>query len=180
MAISANITQPVNHGPTTSIVEYVPSSESSYKFAGPPSLSTTSGPYNPILLIEELRKLEDGWDGYGALPLTAESCTHASAFLSAVPPGVPAPEISPTSNGTIAMEWQSNGGEAYVDIGRTRYSGHIQPRHGTPIFIEGHLASSMEERFAAEQIFAVIQQLLYGTFGRRSFARSIQITEPTL
>lgn len=123
--------------------------------------------------IEALSKLEENWDGYGGLPTTRESRVYARRFLAHASPAILNPEITPSSNGTIGLEWQSNHGEAYLEIGRTRYSGHIQPKHGGTIYIEGQSA------FLGQDEAAVIQQLLYAASGSKSPTNSSQITQPT-
>jgi len=180
MIPSVNITQPPSIRGTTSIIELANEAESPYKFFGPvPLIPVTAEPLNGHALVQELSKLKEDWDGYGALPPTPESCAHLKAFLGIVPSGMPAPEMSPTSNGTIELEWQSGEGEAFLEIGRTRYSGHIQPRSDATIYFEGQLTTPFSE-LATEQVLAVIKQLLYGASASESFTRSIQITEPVL
>jgi len=158
----------------TSIVEIVAQDSSRYGFFRVPPRAITAQPATAQQTIEEFSKLEKNWDGYGALPVTAESRLFAQGFLAVAPTVMLSPEISPTSNGTIGLEWQSREGEAYLEIGRTRYSGHIQPRNGTTIYIEGQSA-----RLGQEEI-AVITQLLYAASGAEAFTNSIQITEPTI
>jgi hypothetical protein len=121
--------------------------------------------------IDELSNLDQNWDGYGALKVTPESRAFAKAFLAFAPESMGSPEITPTSNGTISFEWQSNQGDAYIEIGRTRFSGHIQPRNSSTIFIEGQSAT------LGQQEIAVIEQLLYAASPSKSFTNSIQITE---
>ena len=173
-------------GPTTSIVEFARSSAPAYDLARLAlRLSGTSQPLaaqsalTAQIALEEFSKLKGDWDGYGALPLTPESCAHVQKFIAVAPQGMQAPEIAPTSNGTIALEWQSEQGEAFLEVGRTRYSGHIQPHNGGTIFVQGQLSAPIEENFATEQVLAVIKQLLYAASRSDSFENSIQVLEPT-
>lgn len=48
---------------------------------------------------------EEGWDGYGALPVTQETYDEAARFLNALPSWLPAPEIVPEPDGDIGFEW---------------------------------------------------------------------------
>ena len=57
--------------------------------------------------LQELSRLKKDWDGYGVLPITPDSCAHAQLFLATAAQGMTAPEITPTSNGTITFEWAS-------------------------------------------------------------------------
>jgi len=86
------------------------------------------------------------------------------------------PEITPTSNGTITFEWESSQGNALIEIGRTRYSGHIQPTHGQTFYLQGGLATGLDQQIATEQVLAVIKELLYAGYGSGSLPHSIQIT----
>jgi hypothetical protein len=89
-----------------------------------------------------------------------------------------APEITPTSNGTITFEWTSSEGDALIEIGRTRYSGHIQPKHGQTFYLQGGLAVGPDQQVATEQVIAVIKELLYASLGSRSLTHSVQISKP--
>jgi hypothetical protein len=60
--------------------------------------------------LKELRDIRgeasrEGWDGYGAQPLSPASYAFAKAFLSALPTTAPVPEIGADSNGEIALDW---------------------------------------------------------------------------
>jgi len=179
---SISITDPLRNTPTTSIVEFARHHFSPYDFfrlqTPVPSANASSAAVAAGATLLQFSKLQADWDGYGALPLTSESCAHAHHFLSATPEGMVIPEISPTANGTITFEWESGGGEAYLEIGRTRYSGHIRPRHGRVIYLQGQLADSLQEKLASEQALLVIKQLLYASSGSGPSTHTIQITQP--
>jgi hypothetical protein len=92
--------------------------------------------------INELGSLQDNWDGYGASPISDQARRHASLFIDmieAAPSGVPIPEVSPTPSGTIAFEWETHDGQAYLEIGNTRYSGYIKLDRQAPTFIHGQV-----------------------------------------
>jgi hypothetical protein len=80
--------------------------------------------------IEELAFPESDWDGYGALPITAEAKTNARAALDTLETSAPAPEVIPNANGTLSFEWETDLGVGHLEIGRTRYSFYIRPRVG--------------------------------------------------
>ena len=168
-------------GPTSSVVQFV-AEPAPYiaLYRAVPASQISGQPLNAEIMLEEIRKLKQDWDGYGALPITAEGCSHARTFIALTPKGMLMPEISPTSNGTISLEWESGNGDAYVEIGRTRYSGHIQTRHGSTFYLEGQLTNSAEQSLATEQVLAVINELLYGSTGAKSSTHSIQVPEPAL
>lgn len=107
------------------------------------------------LIIEELAKLNENWDGYGAAAISQQTRDNALRFVNlieAAPCGVPAPEICPKPNGTISFEWETPHVEAYLEIGNTRYSGFITADQQPPALFEGH-ADSMDQ-----QIVALVQR----------------------
>lgn len=180
MSRSTNITQFPQIGVTTSIVEFAKPSPS-YLYLRPlPAPTVTAEPVAAQVKLQELSKLKKDWDGYGALPITLDSCAHAQRFLAATPRGMTGPEITPTSNGTITFEWASSEGAALIEIGRTRYSGHIEPKHGQTFYLQGGLAAGPDQQLATEQVLAVIKELLYAGFGSGFLTHSVQISKPAL
>jgi hypothetical protein len=171
---------PGNGTATTAIIESINSVEPRYRFILPPcdpqrvSAQSTNDP-----ALDDIAALKDNWDGYGALAPTRESCSYARSFLANATDGIPIPEVNPTSNGTINLEWKSDSGTAFFEIGKTRYSGHIEPRRGSTIFFEGQL-SEAQWSLATQQVLAIVKQLLYGATGSRTPAYSVRFTEPTL
>lgn len=94
-----------------------------------------------IRFVHELSKLESNWDGYSALPISQKVIEHVSRLINAIKlyPQLPDPEVSPKSNGTISVEWITRNGEAYIEIGNTRYSGYIKATdYKRPYFLEGN------------------------------------------
>jgi hypothetical protein len=63
---------------------------------------------------QALAELEDvcdeasraGWDGYDAQPLNQVACGFAELFLSALPTTAPRPEVSASTDGEVALDWQ--------------------------------------------------------------------------
>lgn len=92
--------------------------------------------------INELGSLQDNWDGYGASSISDQARRHALLFIDmieAAPSGVPIPDVSPTPSGTVAFEWETHDGQAYLEIGNTRYSGYIKLDRQAPTFIYGQV-----------------------------------------
>lgn len=180
MSTSTSYTHIPGTGPTTSIIEFAPKSASMldfYRIA--PSVPNTSELMSAQVALEQLSHLKEDWDGYGALAVASDACAHAQRFLASPPQGMLVPEVSPTSNGTVSLEWASSEGNAYLEIGRTRYSGHIQSR-GKTIYLQGQLANLVEQNIATEQVLAVIKQLLYGVSFSKSSTHSVPIYQPAL
>jgi hypothetical protein len=84
--------------------------------------------------VEELSRMEENWDGYGALPISRATKYNALSVLRGIVRHAPTPDITPNPNGTVSFEWESPRGKAHLEIGQTRLSFYITPVAGTPIF----------------------------------------------
>ncbi len=59
--------------------------------------------------LDELCRLEAGWDGYVAPPVSFSNAYFALSMLaSAWPPDAPTPQIVPGSSGDLQVEWHSD------------------------------------------------------------------------
>lgn len=79
---------------------------------------------NRIMLygrIRELEKLEDGWDGYGAVALKPKTIRNAINFVKLIPDKLTflldTDSIVPTSYGTIVFDFEQNDNLISVEIG---------------------------------------------------------------
>jgi hypothetical protein len=125
-------------------------------------------------LIEAIESLERDWDGYGALAISPVVCVNAKRFLSSSPTELSNPEITPTSNGTMNFEWASNNADAYLDIGQSRYTGHIQTKDGATIYLDGSLTDeNNRDSGGIQQALALISGLLHATPSTPSIAQSL-------
>jgi hypothetical protein len=110
-------------------------------------------------LLRGIRLLGPNWDGYNAERVAKAGANAQRLFeiLENQTPGLINPDISPTSAGTVTMEWQSVEGEAYIEIGNTKYSCFIHRRLGQPQYYQGD-AESIESSLldiVQQSIFAV-------------------------
>lgn len=130
------------------------------------------GLYSPLIqetteLVRELGKLDSNWNGYGAKPVNKEAVDKAVSFLvvlAALGQNVPEPYVSPKENGTVALSWETDSAEAYIEFGVTRYSGYISSRSSGDSYFEGTDADVGRD-------FAVAtQEKLYAT-NTRLFAK---------
>lgn len=101
---------------------------------------------------------EDGWDGYGAQPIRADTARHAEQFVSMLPAYLPAPDILPESDGEISFDWWF-GPNAQFSIsigpsGTLTYAGLIGKgvrRYGSEPLgqnVSPHILSSIEDLIA--------------------------------
>jgi len=62
--------------------------------------------------IAPLRRLRQGWDSYGALPLAAQAVDAASFLLQQLlSANLRSPDLVPTVRGGVSLEWTSSGRE---------------------------------------------------------------------
>src|SRR5260370_41657564 len=106
-----------------------------------------SNPYRGAMLaeypvafetVERVAFANANWDGYGALPVSAEAKQNALEAIKVILPVAPTPEINPNPSGTLSFEWGTQLGNAHLEIGKTRYSFYVNPSLGEPIFLGGH------------------------------------------
>lgn len=65
-----------------------------------------------IQRLEELVRLDVGWDGYHGVPVTFENATFALRMLEATcRDNVTAPQIVPGSSGELQIEWHTETGD---------------------------------------------------------------------
>lgn len=70
-----------------------------------------------IARLDDLVKLEVGWDGYRGQPVSFSCACFAVSLLDRVCSArTAAPSIVPGSDGTLQLEWHQNGYDVEVDI----------------------------------------------------------------
>lgn len=62
------------------------------------------------LLLGEVREIiqtcsNEGWDGYGAEPISREAGLRAAQLITLLPEGIQPPNVVPEPTGDIALEW---------------------------------------------------------------------------
>lgn len=57
-----------------------------------------------------------GWDGYGALPVGVRTAQAVRQALVSLPGWLAVPEIIPEPGGTLALDWEGEGGHLSVSI----------------------------------------------------------------
>jgi hypothetical protein len=121
--------------------------------------------------LRDIRSLEPNWDGYNAEPVSKAGANAQRLFeiLENQNPGLINPDIAPTSTGTVAMEWESVEGEAYIEIGNTKYSCFIRRRSGKSQFYEGD-AETIEST-----LLNIVQQSLFPVAAWNMTINSISI-----
>lgn len=66
-----------------------------------------------------LSRLKDNWDGHFAHAPREEVVERAATLLDALPAGMPYPEVSPSTEGGVILEWEQPGAEVLLIIGPT-------------------------------------------------------------
>ncbi len=54
-----------------------------------------------------LKCSKESWDGYEASPITMKALEQTSSLIDSLPPWAPKPDIIPTPEGEISMEWHT-------------------------------------------------------------------------
>lgn len=61
--------------------------------------------------LEQLIRLDEGWDGYTGFPLSFDNAMFAFRMLESIcRPDTPAPQIVPGSSGDLQIEWHTQQG----------------------------------------------------------------------
>ncbi len=89
--------------------------------------------------VRSLGLLRDNWDGYGALAVSIDTVCNAEAILASIGAlaSFSAPEVTPTSSGTVSLSWETPATEAVLEIGITKYSGFVQTVGQPVIYLQG-------------------------------------------
>jgi hypothetical protein len=70
--------------------------------------------------IDDLARLEFGWDGYRAVAISNASIIEAKRFVGMIAapsaPSMSAPAVVPTVDGHIQFEWHTRRGDAEIEI----------------------------------------------------------------
>lgn len=67
--------------------------------------------------LEELIRLEPGWDGYRGAPVSFEIAHFAVRMLEAACGlATPTPQLVPGSQGDLQIEWHTNQGDVELDV----------------------------------------------------------------
>jgi len=105
--------------------------------------------------INKIELLEENWDGYGAIRISSETAKNTKNAINKLSNFAAIPDITPNSNGTISLEWETPEGYAHLEVGRTKYSFYIKPRSGNPILADGAAETVGEEigKSIAEVLF---------------------------
>ena len=82
-------------------------------------LTDQAGNWRPSVIkrLEELLRLENGWDGYNGIPISLENAIFALRMLEAVcTPETPAPQIIPGADGDLQIEWHTLQGDLELHV----------------------------------------------------------------
>lgn len=67
--------------------------------------------------VGDLAALQAGWDSYAAPAIDPNVISDTKLFVTRIAkPGIPAPAVVPTVNGTIQLEWHTRSSDAEVEI----------------------------------------------------------------
>lgn len=91
--------------------------------------------------LEELGRLQPGWDSYGARPISAMARKATYELLQQLAsPRTPQPALVPTSDGSIQIEWHTKGIDLEIRVlSTTRVSVYLEDAHGQAPGLDGEL-----------------------------------------
>ena len=121
-----------------------------------PGLSLVAGYQNAATKVTEFASWTSGWDGEDAKQISREAVARTQSALQTLSWQLPVPEVTPNSNGTLSLEWETPFGIANLEIGRTRYAGYVSSAgYPTQYFEEANQDVSVT-------VGAVLSALLFG------------------
>lgn len=91
--------------------------------------------------INEIYTLGDGWAGPGSLAPTGKLLDIARSVLPQIYAEAPFAEISPMPNGTIALDWETDNGQANLEIGENNFSFYLNTEDGAFYPLSGQVDS---------------------------------------
>lgn len=112
-----------------------------------------------MLALEELASLPTDWDGHGAIPIAAATVSNVRIILSSILKVITAPDVTPNSNGTVSLEWESKIGFAHLEIGLTKFALFIKPISGASTFLDGVTSVLQAEHIS--EIGALVADMLF-------------------
>ena len=110
-------------------------------------------------VLDQLADMPANWDGYGALRIHPDTIANAKRAVERLWKHIPAADITPNPNGTMSLEWESDRGTAYLELGRTKFSFYIKPRGGGITTLEGE-ASDLPQ--LADYIVVTVYPVQHG------------------
>jgi len=126
--------------------------------------------------IRSFRTFGEDWDGYGAAPFRPETISNAfRAFELLMQFYAPLPYVVPNTNGTVGFEWETAQGEAYLEIGRTRFSFYIKSKSQAPIFSDGEV-----EKLNGRSLATLIKSGLFDSDHFTKPVTAISISPPQM
>lgn len=77
--------------------------------------------------IESIADLDEGWDGYSALPIRHDVINDAVTFLKCFPSDFALPSVSPTPDNEILMVWEKGDDVLLISVsGDSTYNGYSE------------------------------------------------------
>lgn len=110
--------------------------------------------------LAPIRDLQNGWHGVGSVRISNQVIERVVGLgkTIATVKGLPAPDVTPNSHGTVSLEWDNENISLYVEIGKTRMNGFLKVAGYDPIMIPS--VSELSESF-----FQTIGELLSPSLG---------------
>jgi hypothetical protein len=127
----------------------------------PEILFVTNSPRQSLVhAVRQFEAFHDGWLGQGTKGISVETIERVLSAAETMKhvDDLPNPELTPNTNGTVSMEWESKRGEVYIEFGKTRVSGFIRISNETPQYFK-------DMNSLPETIFDEIRSQLFPSSG---------------
>jgi hypothetical protein len=109
--------------------------------------------------VAEFGVLQQSWDGYGALQISAETVANTASVLTLTLGRLPEPDVTPNPNGTLTLEWLYGGSYATMEIGKTRFSLVIEQPDLHTLLIGGAVGQiNANAGYVGEAIFSLLER----------------------
>lgn len=80
--------------------------------------------------LHDISSLDNNWDGYGATPIESASLDNVKLLINRLPTCFPTPEVSPSPNGTVSLDWEIGNAGFSIEIGNTSFSAFFKDDTG--------------------------------------------------
>lgn len=107
--------------------------------------------------LAEVSELQDGWNGEGSLAPSHVVLANVVRVLSAMPVPLSTLDLTPNDNGTVSLEWETEFGYAFLEIGERKYGLTLSGVGHDPSFHNGAV-----EALVPQDLVGLIQRTVSG------------------
>lgn len=88
------------------------------------------------IALSGIASLKDGWYGEESVAISEKVINRARLVAErGISAGLPAPELTPTTHGTVSLEWENDHAAGYIEVGTTLMNGFLRMAGNAPTLI---------------------------------------------